>query len=101
MIYMLDGLADILTAWFQSIFCWIVTQVLDIGFAFMKLFSAMLPSWEVPSWLVSFTWDPATVNLLALFFPFFTFFFVLEVVISVELILWVVLPLWRLLVDLL
>jgi hypothetical protein len=97
---MWDGLLDLLTEWFHVIWCLVLNGIIELGFVFLKVFCSIWPSFQVPSWLQSWSWEPSTLNLLSLFFPFFAFFFIMQVVLFLELTLWIGIPTYRSIMDL-
>ncbi|MCI5211371.1 MAG: hypothetical protein D3910_21890 [Candidatus Electrothrix sp. ATG2] len=97
---MWDGLLDLLYEWFETVWCWVLEQIMQFGVNTLKIIASIFPNYEVPSFLASFNFDSVTLSVIALFFPFDMFTLLLGVWLTIEIIGAFLIPLSRTIYDL-
>ncbi len=98
---MFDGLIEILMDWLGTAWCWILTQMIGLASGFMRIVAELFPGYDVPDWFFGFSWDPLVLTLISLFLPVEPFTWAFLIIISFELMLSIMLPLYRAVMDLL
>jgi hypothetical protein len=97
---LIDRIVEFLMQWLALAFCYIIDKVLLVVFFVVKSVLLILPNIPVPSWLnFSFVDSPA-LQLVAWAFPTGLLFWAAGIWLTYELAMAVVLPIYRMVIDL-
>lgn len=98
---MFDGLIEILMQWLGQAWCWLLTQIVLLAAALVQLVGSLLPDVEVPSWFAPGQFSDLSLSLMAWVFPLDVVFWGLMLWVGYEIVLAVIIPLYRSFMDLL
>jgi len=97
---MIEGLLELLKEWLSWAFCWIMDALLGIVFQMVKALLLILPDIPYPDWLVFSFGNSPSLQLVAWLFPVGLLFWAAGIWFTYEVAMAVVLPIYRMIMDL-
>ncbi len=97
---MFDGLIAVLMDWVAEVWCWLLTKAVELAAFLLQLVTALMPDIAVPGWF-SLGFGEIPLSMIAWVFPTGVLSWCIGGWVAVELVMIVIIPLYRALMDLL